>query len=346
MPGYIKKKLQEYNHVLPGCMQACPSSPEPKKFGADAQTPLAVNYSPLLDEKGLKRVQKIIGNILYYATAVDMAVLMAPSAIAVEQMKATAKTMGRCIQLLKYLASNSEAKVRYYVSDMVMNIHSDASYLSETKARSRACGHFFMGWMPKNGELIKINSAFYVKATILKFVVASAAEAELGALFHNCQDGIIFQQTLANMGHPQPKTPVHCNNAIAVGIENRSVEGQQSRSIEMRLFWVSDKVAQDMYALSWHPGQDNLAYYQSKHCIGSHHIAVRPWYLHTENSPRVLPRAVRPSTLKGCVGTLQNGYIRNVPSPRVAPRIQSATHVTGHGADPNTCYSQVPRDPT
>jgi hypothetical protein len=40
-------------------------------------------------------------------------------------------------------------------------------------------------------------------------------------------------------------------------------------------------------------------------------------------------------------GTLQNGYIRNVPLPRVIPWIKSASHVTGHGADPNTCYSQV-----
>jgi uncharacterized protein YlzI (FlbEa/FlbD family) len=37
----------------------------------------------------------------------------------------------------------------------------------------------------------------------------------------------------------------------------------------------------------------------------------------------VLPRAIRPSTLKGCVGTLPQGYIRNVPLPRV-PRGQSA----------------------
>ncbi len=204
---------------------------------ADLQTPLAVNSSPLLDEKGLKRVQKIVGSILYYARAVDMTVLMALSAIPVEQTKAMAKTMGRCIQLLNYLASNSEAKVRYYASNMVMNIHSDASYLSKIRARSRACGNFYMGWMPKNGEPIKINGAFYVNATILKFVVASAAEAELGALFHNCQDGIIFRQTLANMGHPKPKTPVHCNNATAVGIANNTVKRHQSRLMEMRFFW-------------------------------------------------------------------------------------------------------------
>jgi hypothetical protein len=126
-------------------MQTCPYSPEPKKFGADVQTPLAIDSSPLLDKKGLKQVQKIVGSILNYARAVDMTVLMALSAIAVEQTKATAKTMVRCIQLLDYLARNLEAKVRYYASDMIINIHLGASYLSETNARSRACGHFFMG---------------------------------------------------------------------------------------------------------------------------------------------------------------------------------------------------------
>jgi hypothetical protein len=75
---------------------------------------------------------------------------------------------------------------------MVMNIHLDASYLSEAKARSRMCGHFFVGWIPKNGEPIKLNGAFHVDSLILHFVVASASEVELGALFHNCQTGIIF----------------------------------------------------------------------------------------------------------------------------------------------------------
>ncbi len=109
---------------------------------------------------------------------------------------------------------------------MIMNIHSDASYLSESKARSRACGYFFMGWKPVNGNSIKLNGAFYTNSVILKFVVASAAEAKLGALFHNCQDSIVFSQKLANMGHPQPKMPVHCDNATAVGIGNNTIKRQ------------------------------------------------------------------------------------------------------------------------
>jgi hypothetical protein len=86
-----------------------------------------------------------------------------------------------------------------------------------------------------------------------------------------------------------------------------------------------------MYKLRWHPGQENLADYQSKHHAMSHHINVPPWYLQIENSPRFLPRAQKPSALKGCVGTLNDGYVCKVPLPR-APQIQSASHVACHGA--------------
>ncbi len=250
---------------------------------------------------------------MYYAQAVDMTVLMALSSIAIKQTTATEKTMDRCIQLLDYLATNETVKIRFHTSEMILSIHSGASHFSETGAHSRVCGYFFMGWMPEDNESIKLNGAFHTNSTIMRFVVASAAEAEFGALFHNSQTRIIFRQTLDNLGHPQPKTPVHCNNATAVGIANNTVKHQQSRSMEMRSFWVGDKVAQDMYNLTWHPEIENLADYQSKDHVGSHHAAIRPYYLHRENSPGILCHALRPSTLKGCVETLYGGYIHKVP---------------------------------
>jgi hypothetical protein len=90
---------------------------------------------------------------------------------------------------------------------MIRNVHSDAFYLSESDACSKACGHFFIGWSPKDGDPIKLNSAFFMLCAILWFVVASATEAELGALFLNCKEGIIFHMTLEELGHPQPKHP-------------------------------------------------------------------------------------------------------------------------------------------
>jgi hypothetical protein len=142
-----------------------------------------------------------------------------------------------------------------------------------------------------------------------------------------------------------------------VGIASNTVKLQRSRLMEMWFFWVGDKVAQEMYDITWHPGMENLADYQSKHHIGSHHVAVRPYYLHQENSPRILPRATRHSTLKGWVGTLENGYVRNVPLPRI-PRIQSTSQVAIPEVEANTfsvltcresavtCYSRIAWIPT
>ena len=323
MPGYVQKQLQRYKHALPSKPQHCPFSPQPKQYGSEAQRPIEPDTSPPLSELEIKEIQRVVGSILYYARAVDLTVLMALSTIASEQSKATEQTMQRCKQLLDYLATHPDATVRFHASDMILNIHSDASYLSEKNARSRACGHFFMGWKPDDKKPIKLNGAFYTLCSILRFVVASAAEAELGALFLNCKQAAIFRVTLEEMGHPQPPIPVNCDNSTAVGIANNTVKRQRSRAMEMRFFWVADAVSQGKFDIKYFPGKENLADYQSKHHSGAHHTAVRPWYLHETTSVRELPRACKPSTLKGCVGTLPDGYVRTNPLPQVPTR-QSA----------------------
>jgi hypothetical protein len=58
------------------------------------------------------------------------------------------------LQLLDDLAYHAEAKICFYASDMIMSIHLDASNLLEEKARSQTCGHFFMGWLPKDDSPI------------------------------------------------------------------------------------------------------------------------------------------------------------------------------------------------
>jgi hypothetical protein len=50
--------------------------------------------------------------------------------IATEQTKAMAKMQAATNQMLDYLATHPDATIRYHTSDMVLHIHSDASYLS------------------------------------------------------------------------------------------------------------------------------------------------------------------------------------------------------------------------
>ncbi len=95
-------------------------------------------------------------------------------------------------QLLDYLTTNPNATIHFRVSDMIMNFYSDASYLLEADAYSHACGHFFMGWSPTDGDPIKLNGASFTLCVILCFIIISAAEAELGAPFLNCKVGMIF----------------------------------------------------------------------------------------------------------------------------------------------------------
>jgi hypothetical protein len=65
--------------------------------------------------------------------------------IATEQTKATEKTQAATNQLLDYMAAHPDAIIRYHASDMILHIHSDASYISVSNARSRLGGLFFLG---------------------------------------------------------------------------------------------------------------------------------------------------------------------------------------------------------
>jgi hypothetical protein len=79
-------------------------------------------------------------------------------------------------QFLDYMSMMEEAILTFNASDMVLAIHSDASYLSEPVARSCAGGHFFLS---SNAEIPPNNGAVLNIAHIIKHVMASATEAEL-----------------------------------------------------------------------------------------------------------------------------------------------------------------------
>jgi hypothetical protein len=236
------------------------------------------------------------------------------------QAKATENTEQHVQQLLDYLVTHPNASVLYRASDMILNIHSDASYLNEPHGRSRVAGFYFLGSASTSDQPITLNGAIHVSCSVIKFTVASAAEAELGALFINCREGKIIRLILEELGHPQPATPVHCDNATAAGIANDSIKKQRSRAMEMRFFWVTDQVQRNLFDVHWYPGKENLADYFTKHFNAKHHTAVRPYYVNMPNSPHLLPRAAAPRVLRGCVGNLANGYTKDNPLPRVSMR--------------------------
>jgi hypothetical protein len=218
MPVYAIKNLMRYNHPPPLKPQHCPYTPNPIVYGKDNQAQTPGDTSPLLDAAGKRHTQQIVGSFLYYAQAVDPTILMALSAIATQQSGPTEETLDRVNQFLDYMWTHPDAKIRYRASDMILNVHSDASYLSTPKACSHAGGYFFLSSIPQDAEPIIINGAIHITCTILKLVAASAAEAELGALFLNAQEAKVIRLVLEELGHPQLPTPIHVDNTTTVGI--------------------------------------------------------------------------------------------------------------------------------
>jgi hypothetical protein len=93
---------------------------------------------PLLPPKYVMQIQKFAGMLLYYARAVDPTFIMPVNVLASDQTNNTLATADTEIMLLTYCATHPEATLHYHVSDMILNIHSDASYLSEREDKTRA----------------------------------------------------------------------------------------------------------------------------------------------------------------------------------------------------------------
>eukprot|EP00957_Ditylum_brightwellii_P172841 13158077-Ditylum_brightwellii.AAC.1 len=70
--------------------------------------------------------------------------------------------------------------------------------------------------------------------------MASAAEAEVGALYTNAWKGEELRTALEEMGHPQPPTPIMTDNTTANGIVNDTIKQRRSRAIDMRFYWLKD----------------------------------------------------------------------------------------------------------
>ena len=289
MLQYVVDALKRFHHEAPLKPQHQPYPRVKPVYGAKAQYSADDDDSPLLSKADKTFIQEVTGTFLYYARAVDSTMLAALGSIATQQANPTENTMKKIRQFLDYAATHPDAIVTYRASDMVLAGHSDASYLSETKARSRAGGHFFMS---DNSEAPPNNGAVLTIAQIIKAVMSSAAEAELGALFINCREAIPARHALEEMGHKQPPTPMQTDNTTALGIVSNNIASKRLKSMDMKLHWLRCRASQSQFRHYWRPGPTNLGDYVTKHHAAIHHRAVRATYLTPRLRLNVLRRAL------------------------------------------------------
>jgi hypothetical protein len=179
--------------------------------------------------------------------------------------------MEKCLQFLDYATTQDDAILTYKTSNMILAIHSDASYLSEPKARSRAGGHMFMAG---DDEIPINNGAVLNISQIIKSVMSSTAEAELGALFINAKTAVSMRTMLEELGHPQTQTLMQTDNSTAHALLTNKILPKALKAMDMCFYWLRCRDAQGQFRYYWRPGTQNLADYWTKHHPASHHTQI------------------------------------------------------------------------
>ena len=129
--------------------------------------------------------------------------------INIEVIKTTERTREVVNHFLDYCITHPKAQIIYRASDMQIHIESDAAYLVAPKGRNRAGGYFYLG--NKDGKLF--NGAIFILAKIIKAVMSSAAEAEVGSLYMNAREAIPLIYTCEKLGHIQLPIPIKTDNS-------------------------------------------------------------------------------------------------------------------------------------
>jgi hypothetical protein len=229
----------------------------------------------------------------------------------------TSTTMSGVDHLLDSCSKHPDANIRYYTSDMQLKIHSDASYLSEPKAKSRIGGYFYLG-NAQNSPLPPLTyGPLLCHYTVLKHWVSSMADAEFGSVCVNTKIGTVTRTTLTEMGHPQEATYLKTDNSTTDGIINKTVQQKLSKAMDMRCYWIQDRVEQGQFDMGWAVGDTTMGDYLTKHHPPTHHKCIRQYYLHSATNPIVRHNSMLP-VLQACVNictcTISRPTITHAPT--------------------------------
>jgi hypothetical protein len=176
MSGYIKDALRKFQHPMPKRPQYAPRNWTVPAYGQCIQYEPLPDAPPPATAQEITCAQAIMGTLLYNARAVDPTLLLPLSTLASQFSTGTTTTINAVSNLIYYCSTNPEYSIRYFASEMQIKIHSDASYLSEPKAKSIIGSYFYLGNKTNSHKKPLSNGPLLCHKTVLKHVVSSVAE--------------------------------------------------------------------------------------------------------------------------------------------------------------------------
>jgi hypothetical protein len=146
-------------------------------------------------------------------------------------------------------------------------------------------------------EEIPINNGAVLNILqIIKAVMSSATEAELGTLFIITKTAVSIGRTLEEMGHSQSRTPIQTNNSTTHALLTNKILSKALKAMDMQFHWLHCRSAQDQYRYHWRPGTQKLVDYWTKHHPAKHHQIFHPQILTSATDPKYIKLTTQKNT--------------------------------------------------
>ena len=240
----MKKALNRIQHPKPKRPQYAPHRWSVPVNGKTPQTAQDPEKSNLLDKKATTIIQSIVGTMLNYARSVDPTMLRVISKISRVQSRPTRDTNEKAIMLLDYAAMYPDIILRYKSSNMVLQVDSDAAYLTMSEARTCYAGHLYLRDSPSSSPIKtnpERNGPINIEYKTIHNVVSSTAESETCGTFNNRKTSIDIRPDIITFDHKQPETPLKMNNSTTEGFVNSGMKPKRSKTWDLKWHWLREK---------------------------------------------------------------------------------------------------------
>ena len=118
---------------MPKKPQLSPHKCKTVNYSGRMQMALEADASKPIDDKRIRRVQQVVGALLWVGRAVNNKLLFALSAVGPQQESATEEMNKAIIQILEYCATYPDDGIFYQARNMILAGHYDSGFNNETK---------------------------------------------------------------------------------------------------------------------------------------------------------------------------------------------------------------------
>jgi hypothetical protein len=114
---------------------------------------------------------------------------------------------------------------------------------------------------------------------MMKHLLSSAAEDEVGSIFINAKEVVPFRVPTASHSYSDRQF-----DRIWDSEQQSQSETVQSNGHDI-CYWIKDRIEQGQYRVYWEPGSYNLADYFTKHHSSAHHKIMHGQYVQNLHAP-------------------------------------------------------------